>query len=134
MEQNMPRILIIEDTFDTLELLEFKLNESPFLCHYASNGETGLTMWREARASGRPYSLILLDIHLRGGRDGFSITREIRSSGDTVPIVYLTATSVSREEARARGAQDVWLKPRIMTENIGEKIAAALSPATSSFI
>jgi two-component system, OmpR family, response regulator len=121
-----PRILFIEDTLDTLDLIEYLLREAPFDCQFAPDGETGLTLWQGARALSRPFNLILLDLHLRGGRDGFAVLREIRASGDCVPVIFLTATELDRELARTHGALDVWRKPEIMTANLAEKISGTL--------
>ena len=66
----------------------------------------------EARAAGREFDLVLLDLMLPDG-DGRDLARELRASGSEVPIIMLTArgTELERVVGLELGADDYIVKP-----------------------
>ncbi len=79
------KLLIVEDErrlADTLAEIAQKAGYDPHITH---DGESGL----EEALSG-VYDLILLDVMLPR-RDGFSLLRELRGSGNSTPVILLTA-------------------------------------------
>jgi two-component system response regulator RegX3 len=66
----------------------------------------------EARAAGREFDLVLLDLMLPDG-DGRDLARELRASGSEVPIIMLTArgTELERVVGLELGADDYVVKP-----------------------
>ena len=103
----MSKILIIEDEESILLGLEDDLS----LEGHAVTGETDGVRALE-RAKGGGYDLIILDIMLPG-LDGFDICRELRGSGDTTPILMLTAKGqeVDKVLGLELGADDYVTKP-----------------------
>ena len=92
--------------------------------------------WQAARAEGRPYDLVLMDVQMPG-MDGLEAARRIRAaeaeSGGAKParILALTANAYpeDREAALAAGMDGFLVKP-LDAERLREAIAAV--PGTGS--
>lgn len=71
-----------------------------------------------------PYELVLLDLNLPDGR-GLDLLRELRSSGNAVPVIITTAQDqvAIRIEGLNSGADDYLVKPFDLAE-MGARIAA----------
>jgi len=114
-------ILLVEDNqFNQMlatELLQ-KLIEVPKI-RIAANGQQAV----EA-ATEKVFDLILMDVKMPV-MDGFAATRAIRETGNTTPIIALTAnaTSEEREKCLASGMDDYVSKP-ISINQLEEKIRA----------
>lgn len=106
-ERGMDRILVIDDDRELCELLVEYLGQEGFEVEVAHTGEDGLKMM-----SGKPFSLVVLDIMLPGGRNGFDILQRIRARSDT-PVIMLTARGddVDRIVGLEMGADDYHPKP-----------------------
>ncbi|MDR1351016.1 MAG: winged helix-turn-helix domain-containing protein [Zoogloeaceae bacterium] len=105
-----PRVLVVEDQPDILELLLINLRHGGFLPVAAEDG----------RAAQRELNvilpdLILLDWVLPGGQSGLELARQWRSAPRTqnVPIIMLTARSEERDKVAGLegGADDYITKP-----------------------
>lgn len=81
-------LLIIEDEWHIVEVVRDYLEQSGYQVVAAREGPAGLALARSERPA-----LILLDLMLPGGMDGFDVCREIRRDPalDATPIVMLTA-------------------------------------------
>ena len=80
-------ILVIEDNTDLNHLLEIHLKDFGYEVSCESDGTQGL-----ARAKANAFDLIILDLMLPG-TDGLEICRQLRNSGNLVPILMLTSKS-----------------------------------------
>ncbi len=120
MADESHKILFVEDTTDTRDLVEFGLEQEGFTVVTARTADEGLT---QARANS--FALILLDIGLPD-KDGLELCREIRSFDKTTPILFYTAYAdlLDRDEAAKAGAQG-WLRKPEDTARLG-KIAREL--------
>ncbi len=78
-------ILVVEDEEPIRELVTTALRFTGFQVETAVSGGEALA---EARNS--TYDLIVLDVNLPD-LDGFAVCRKLRSNGDQVPVVFLTA-------------------------------------------
>ena len=109
------QILLVEDTSDTRDLVEFSLQQDGFTVVTAQTADEGLT-----RARADSYALILIDIGLPD-KDGLELCREIRRFDQTTPILFYTAFAdlLDTEEARKAGAQGCLRKPED-TGRLGE--------------
>ncbi len=109
------RILFVEDTSDTRELIEFSLEQDGFKVVGAQTADEGLNL---ARASS--FALILLDIGLPD-RDGLELCREIRTFDQKTPILFYTAFAelLNENEVYNAGAQGCLRKPED-TARLGE--------------
>ncbi len=106
------RILIVEDETKTAAFLAKGLRESGFVAEVAQDGEEGLF-----RALSQDHDLLILDAMLPR-RDGWSVLRELRNSGRSMPVLFLTARSAvpDRVKGLELGADDYLVKPYAFTE------------------
>lgn len=90
------RILIVEDDASIAELEKDYLELSGFLVDMEKDGEKGLQ-----RALSTDYDLLILDLMLPG-RDGFSVTQELRAKKD-IPILLVSARKDDIDKIRGLG-------------------------------
>jgi len=116
MEQLDPVILVVDDTEDNLDLLEFALKRKPVKMLRASSGPECLQIAKEQQPD-----VILLDIQMPG-MDGFETLTRLRASPATakIPVIFLTAQRKepeSIEKGLMMGAEEYLTKP-IDTEEL----------------
>ena len=101
------RILLVEDEPSAATMLAKGLREEAYAVDVAADGETA-----QSQAFVNDYDLIVLDIVLPG-KDGFTVCRELRTNGLTVPVLMLTARDAveDRIEGLDSGADDYLPKP-----------------------
>jgi DNA-binding response OmpR family regulator len=104
-----PKILVVDDEEDLLELLRFNLSGEGFSVTCAATGEEALEKVKEEAPD-----LILLDLMLPG-MDGLQVTRRLKSQAVTkeIPIVMLTAKGEEGDIVKGleMGADDYMTKP-----------------------
>jgi CheY-like chemotaxis protein len=98
----------------------------------AANGAAAFDAWRAARDAGRPFDLVLMDLHMPDS-DGIEATRRIRAaeaSDAHTPIIVLTADAMSedRDISLAAGMDGFLTKP-LDRERLKTALAA-LDPAS----
>jgi PAS domain S-box-containing protein len=106
------RVLLVEDSVDSQELLKFVLTGLGLSVDVADTGREALTMIAASAADCRLYDLILLDIQMPG-MSGYETATKLRSIGWNRPIVALTAHAMvgDREKCLAAGCDDYLPKP-----------------------
>ena len=106
-DDNMKKILIIEDEQSILKLLSYNLEQEGYDVEFSMDGQEGLDMALE-----NTYDMILLDLMLPS-RDGMDICRTIRQEKIEVPIIMLTAkdTEIDKILGLEIGADDYITKP-----------------------
>ncbi len=100
-------VLVVEDEANIVDILTFNLEREGYRVLSAYDGQAGLeTAQRE-----KP-DLILLDLMLPR-LNGFQVCRTLRESGDTVPILMLTAREEESDKVKGLelGADDYITKP-----------------------
>ena len=104
-----PKVLVVEDEPDLLDLVVYNLRKEGFKAVRAENGETALELARDERPD-----LILLDLMLPG-LDGLEVCRRLRANETTsgIPIVMMTARAEESDAVvgLALGADDYVKKP-----------------------
>ena len=104
-----PRILVVDDEPEAVELVEFNLKQAGYAVNTAADGAEAL---RKARA--QTPDLIVLDVMLPE-MDGFEICKTLRLDAATarVPIIMLTAKAaeIDRVLGLELGADDYITKP-----------------------
>ena len=104
------RILVIEDNEMVLGLLKFKLQEQYDL-FLAKSIRTGKEL---LKSMGQP-DLLILDLQLADGEDGFSYLEEVKASSAYahVPVIILSGDdkSETRIKCLQAGAVDYIMKP-----------------------
>lgn len=100
-------ILLIEDEVKLAKFVELELGFEGYQVSVANDGLTGLTIARESHPD-----LILLDWMLPG-MTGLEICRRLRTTGDKVPIILLTAKDEVSDRVAGldAGADDYVVKP-----------------------
>jgi two-component system sensor histidine kinase/response regulator len=116
MNNQEPTILVVDDTEDNLDLLEFALKRKPIKMLRATSGMACLALAKENKPD-----LILLDIQMPE-MDGFETLKRLRASPDTtkIPVIFLTAQKKDPEsiaKGLAMGADQYLTKP-IDTEEL----------------
>ena len=106
------QILVVEDERALRETLAYNLRRAGFEVHLVEDGAEAL-----AAARARPPDLILLDVLLPGGADGFEVCRRLRHDL-RCPIVLVSALAdeVDRVVGLEVGADDYVTKPFSVVE------------------
>ena len=106
------RVLIVEDETKTAAYLAKGLREHGFVADVARDGRDGLHM-----AQSETYDVAILDVMLPG-RDGWSVLRDLRGSGSSLPVLFLTARDGVPDRVRGLelGADDYLVKPFAFSE------------------
>lgn len=113
------RILMVEDERHMAEAIEQVLKKHNYSVDLAFDGEYGL----DCALSGI-YDIIILDIMLPK-MDGIRILKELRKSGNTTPVILLTAKGEleHKVEGLDSGADDYLAKP-FQTEELLARLRA----------
>jgi len=101
------RVLLVEDDSRIAHFVAKGLREHSYAVDVARSGEDALY-----QAAINTYDLVLLDV-LIPAPDGFAVCRELRKSGQRMPILMLTARDAveDRIEGLDHGADDYLTKP-----------------------
>jgi two-component system copper resistance phosphate regulon response regulator CusR len=115
------RILVVEDEPQIADFVVRGLREEGFTVAHAADGNDG---WHACRSA--PWDLILLDWWLPG-RDGLSVLKECRATGNTTPVLMLTARDAVSDRVRGldSGADDYLCKPFAFAELLARVRALA---------
>ncbi|PKP46785.1 MAG: response regulator [Bacteroidetes bacterium HGW-Bacteroidetes-11] len=108
-------ILIVEDVESNYQFLNATLKRSGAEIIWVRRGEDAIDIIR----SGKKIDLILMDIQLEG-KDGYSVTREIKELNPEIPIIAQTAFAMKGEKEKSldAGCDEYLAKPIRPTELI----------------
>ncbi len=103
----MKKILIIEDSVELQESYKKLLTAEGMDVSVAGTGQQGL----DALEAQKP-DLILLDIMLTGGMNGFDVLERIKQNDrlKEIPVIVLTNLDTERESGKKIGAADYLVK------------------------
>ena len=106
------RILLVEDDGMIAQAVAAGLKHAGYAADHAADGETA-----ESALRAQNYDLMLLDLGLPK-KDGLQVLQRIRQSGQTLPVLVLTARDDldSRLAGLDGGADDYIVKPFDMAE------------------
>ena len=101
------RVLVIEDEADLADFVVRGLREEGFTVEQAKDGDDG---WHALQT--QTWDVVLLDWWLPGA-DGLTLLKRFRQSGQTTPVLFLTARDAVSERVRGldSGADDYLCKP-----------------------
>jgi two-component system OmpR family response regulator len=119
--QARPRLLVVEDDPNIVELLSASLRFAGFEVAAATNGAEALAAAKEAHPD-----LVVLDVMLPD-LDGFEVIRRMRDGGTRTPVVFLTARDATDDKIRGLtlGGDDYVTKP-FSLEELTARIRAVL--------
>jgi DNA-binding response OmpR family regulator len=108
----MSRILIAEDEPRLASFLEKGLRAAGYATTVCEDGITAAAIARDSE-----FDLVVLDIGLPG-QDGFAVLRELRSAGQRLPVLVLTARDEIADTITGLdlGADDYVTKPFVFEE------------------
>jgi two-component system alkaline phosphatase synthesis response regulator PhoP len=120
----MPHILVVEDEEHLAIGIKFNLEQEGFEVSVAGDGQTALARLAD---SGPSIDLIVLDIMLPG-MSGYAVCESIRSAGNTLPIVMLTARTLVEDRIRGFDAgADVYLQKPFDLDELISVVRSLLS-------
>jgi two-component system OmpR family response regulator len=105
-------ILLIEDDARVADHVAKGLREAGYMVEHAADGRTGLL-----QAAAETYDAIILD-RMLPAVDGLTILQTIRATGDTTPVLILSALGEVDERVRGlrAGGDDYLVKPFALSE------------------
>ena len=105
----LSRILVVEDEQHIADGLRFNLEAEGHDVSIATSGEQALASILDER---RSFDIVVLDVMLPG-RDGFAVAAALRTAGQFLPILMLTARNRPEDVLRGfeAGADDYLPKP-----------------------
>ena len=108
----MPRILVVEDEVSLARGLKFNLEQEGYSVAVTDDGHAALEQFRE-----KPFDLVMLDLMLPG-MSGYDICRSIRALDERVPVIILTARTLSEDKIQGfdAGTDQYVTKPFSLAE------------------
>lgn len=106
------RLLLVEDDETLRFIVKDNLERNNFHVTVAENGEIGLHLYNSEE-----FDLVILDVMLPK-IDGFQVAKSIRETNEQIPIIFLTARSMSEDKITGLsiGGDDYITKPFSMEE------------------
>ncbi len=107
MSDQKPRILLVEDDTNLGFIIQDNLKLNKYQVNLYKDGESALHSFVNAQ-----YDLCILDIMLPK-KDGISLAQDIRKLNNQIPIIFLTAKSMTEDKIRGfkSGGDDYITKP-----------------------
>lgn len=120
------RILVVEDERKVASFIRRGLEEERYIVETASDGEEGLVLALENH-----FDAIVLDVMLPK-MDGYSVLRELRAAGKSVPVLMLTARGSMEDRVQGLdlGADDYLSKP-FHFEELAARLRSILRRSTT---
>lgn len=121
MSERPARILVVDDDSELRSLLQRFLSEHGYAVRAVDGGKAmDLALQRE------PADVVVLDL-MMPGEDGLAVLRRLRTAGEQVPVIMLTARGdpVDRVLGLEMGADDYLGKPFLPRELVA-RVAALL--------
>lgn len=105
-------ILLVEDDQSLNFIIKDNLEQNGYIVIAVDNGESAVKTFKSGK-----FSLCLLDVMLPK-KDGFTVAKEIREIDDHVPIIFVTARSMTEDRITGLtiGGDDYIIKPFSMEE------------------
>ena len=98
--QQKPKLLIAEDDFENQKFLSLVLKK-----YFALDICDSSDSFNELMSKNK-YDIILMDISLKGNKDGLTLTREVKSNPTTngIPVICYTAHAANTDRLNALDA------------------------------
>lgn len=122
-DNNKPRLLVVEDDFENQKFLQIFLKRK-FEVQICDSEETFYE-----KLNNSTFDIILMDISLRGKKDGLQLTREIRQIAEyrNLPVVGLSAHAFQKDKDNAYNAGvDVFLTKPVQNDVLMDTLVKTL--------
>lgn len=122
-DQAKPRLLVVEDDFENQKFLQIFLKRK-FEVQICDSEET---FYEKLNSS--HFDIILMDISLRGKKDGLQLTKEIRKNPlyQNLPVVGLSAHAFQKDKDNAYNAGvDVFLTKPVQNDVLMDTLVKTL--------
>src|SRR5258708_48782 len=115
----MKKILIVEDDEQVSKLYQESLTNEGFKVTIAATGGQGLTLLKTDKPD-----LVILDIMLPGGMNGFDVLEQMKKDIDlkNIPVLVLTNLDSERKVALEIGAADYLVKAHTAIDQVVAKV------------
>ncbi|OGG01422.1 hypothetical protein A2Z33_02695 [Candidatus Gottesmanbacteria bacterium RBG_16_52_11] len=119
MESQKKKLLIIEDDASLQLVYKHKFEMEGFEVFQAYTGQQGLTFARD-----KVPDMILLDIMLPEGMNGFDVMEQLKRDEKLgkIPIIMFTNLDSEKETALSLGAVDYVVKSNTSIDELTEKV------------
>jgi len=122
-EIQKPRLLIVEDDYENQKFLQIFLKRK-FDLEICDSSDTFYEKLNNAK-----FDIILMDISLRGKKDGLQLTQEIRQMDEykDLPVVGLSAHAFQRDKDNAYNAGiDIFLTKPVQNDVLMDTLLRTL--------
>jgi len=128
MQENVrPRLLVVEDDYENQKFLQIFLKRR-FDLEVCDSSESF-----DQKIAQSKFDIILMDISLRGKKDGLQITRELRQNDKYkhLPIIGLSAHAFQKDKDNAYNAGvDVFLTKPVSNDTLMDTLVKTLEAKT----
>ncbi len=118
-----PKLLVVEDDYENQKFLQIFLKRK-FDLEICDSAETFYEKLDQSK-----FDIILMDISLRGKKDGLQLTRELRATEEykNLPIVGLSAHAFQKDKDNAYSAGvDVFLTKPVQNDVLMDTLVKTL--------
>ena len=127
MERNGPKILLVDDDKDLLQLIALRLRAAGYAVRTAESAEAALA----SLSAERPH-LVVSDLRMHG-MDGLALFDAIRREAPDLPVVILTAHGTIPEavDATRRGVFGFLTKPfdsKVLLDTVADALRLSGAP------
>ncbi len=119
--------LIMDDEPSILAAARRILSGAGYIVETASEGKQALAAYKRSRKNGRPFSVIILDLTIRGGMGGVEAARRILSLDERAPVILSSGYS---EEIMSAAASRVGKLPMLRKPYTREQLLQATARAS----
>jgi PAS domain S-box-containing protein len=122
------RVLLIDDDDTLRRSIGKALDQLGYEVAHAEDGKEGIKIYEEARASGRPIHVVVMDLTIPGGMGGKDAAREILQIDPDAKLIVSSGYSTDpvMSDFRAHGFRGVISKP-YRIEDLGETLRRVLT-------
>jgi len=121
--QQKPRLLIVEDDYENQKFLQIFLKRK-FELEICDSSETFYEKLNQKK-----FDIILMDISLRGKKDGLQLTKEIRDMEEykNLPVVGLSAHAFQRDKDNAyKAGVDIFITKPVQNDVLMDTLIKTL--------